>query len=104
MALAQGYYRFDLNFADPACPSGGDFALDVAAPGSGYVAGYSQIIPPAADASTAAFSVPVCPASLDDAIPAHGSALRSAAFGVRAGAAMRAAQRRHQLSRAHDSR
>src|SRR4029077_15012132 len=48
VALALGYYRFDLNFADPACPTGGDLALEVVAPGSGYVPGYSQIIPPAA--------------------------------------------------------
>ena len=70
VALALGYYRFDLNFADPACPTGGDFALEVVAPGSDYVAGYSQIIPPAAVDSTRPFSVPLCPGSLDDAIPA----------------------------------
>jgi uncharacterized repeat protein (TIGR01451 family) len=70
VALAQGYYRFDLNFADPACPTGGDFALEVAAPGAGYVAGYSQIIPPAAADATQPFSVPSCPAGMDDAIPA----------------------------------
>ena len=70
VALALGYYRFDLNFADPACPTGGDLALEVVAPGSGYVAGYSQIIPPAAVDSTRPFSVPLCPGSLDDAIPA----------------------------------
>jgi hypothetical protein len=70
VALALGYYRFDLNFADPACPTGGDFALEVVAPGSDYVPGYSQIIPPAAVDSTRPFSVPSCPASLDDAIPA----------------------------------
>jgi uncharacterized repeat protein (TIGR01451 family)/fimbrial isopeptide formation D2 family protein len=69
-ALAQGYYRFDLNFADPACPTGGDFALEVTAPGPGYVAGYSQIIPPAATDATQPFSVPSCPGSADDAIPA----------------------------------
>ena len=70
VALALGYYRFDLNFADPACPTGGDLALEVVAPGSDYVAGYSQIIPPAALDSTRPFSVPLCPGSLDDAIPA----------------------------------
>lgn len=70
IALAQGYYRFDLNFTDPACPTGGDFALEVVAPGSGYVAGYSEIIPPAATDATEAFSVPSCPGSMNDAIPA----------------------------------
>jgi hypothetical protein len=37
--------------------------------GTIYVAGYSQVIPPASDASTAAFSVPACPGSADDVIP-----------------------------------
>ena len=70
ITLADGYYKFDINFSDPACPSGGDYLIGVTAPpGTNYVAGYSQIIPPASDASTAAFSVPACPASADDAIP-----------------------------------
>jgi large repetitive protein len=70
VALGQGYYRFDLNFLDVACPNGGNFRLEVTAPGSGYVAGYSQIIPPAAADSSAPFSVPLCPGTADDAIPA----------------------------------
>ena len=70
ITLADGYYKFDVNFSDPACPSGGDYLIGVTAPpGTNYVAGYSQIIPPTSGASTAAFSVPACPASADDAIP-----------------------------------
>ena len=70
ITLADGYYKFDLNFSDPACPSGGDYLIGVTAPpGTNYVAGYSQIIPPASNASTAAFSVPACPGSAADAIP-----------------------------------
>ena len=70
ITLADGYYKFDVNFSDPACPSGGDYLIGVTAPpGANYVAGYSQIIPPTSGASTAAFSVPACPASADDAIP-----------------------------------
>jgi uncharacterized repeat protein (TIGR01451 family) len=66
-----GYYKFDINFSSPACPSGGDYLIAVTAPaGANYVAGYSQIIPPMSSASTAAFSVPACPASANDAIPA----------------------------------
>jgi len=38
-------------------------------PGTTYVAGYSQIIPPASSATTAPFSVPACPGSVNDAIP-----------------------------------
>jgi large repetitive protein len=74
ITLADGYYKFDVNFSDPACPSGGDYLIGVTAPpGTTYVAGNSQIIPPTSNASTAAFSVPACPASAADAIP--GSAL-----------------------------
>jgi uncharacterized repeat protein (TIGR01451 family) len=70
ITLADGYYKFDINFSDPACPSGGNYLIGVAPPpGTSYVAGYSQIIPPTSSASTAAFSVPACPASVDDAIP-----------------------------------
>jgi uncharacterized repeat protein (TIGR01451 family) len=70
VTLADGYYKFDINFSDPACPSGGDYVIDVAVPpGAIYVAGTSQVIPPTSDASTTAFSVPACPASPADAIP-----------------------------------
>src|SRR5215469_13104976 len=67
---AGGYYRFDLNFTDSACSSGGSFVIKVIAPSSTtFVAGESLVIPPASDASTAPFSVPTCPGSLQDALP-----------------------------------
>jgi uncharacterized repeat protein (TIGR01451 family) len=70
VTLADGYYKFDVNFSDPACPSGGDYLIQVAVPpGTTYVAGASQIIPPASGPTTAAFSVPACPGSASDAIP-----------------------------------
>src|SRR5207247_4049677 len=69
VTLADGYYKFDLNFSDTACPSGGDYIIAVAPPPGSYVAGASQIIPPASGPTTAAFSVPACPGSPDDAIP-----------------------------------
>jgi uncharacterized repeat protein (TIGR01451 family) len=70
VTLAEGYYKFDLTFSGPACPSGGDYLIAVTAPpGANYVAGYSQIIPPVSSAATAAFNVPACPVSADDAIP-----------------------------------
>ncbi len=70
VTLADGYYKFDLNFSDPACPTGGDYLIAVTPPpGSTYVAGSSQIIPPASGAATAAFSVPACPGSVSDAVP-----------------------------------
>jgi uncharacterized repeat protein (TIGR01451 family) len=71
VTLANGYYKFDLNFDDPACPSGADFVVDVTVPaGTRYIAGTSQIIPPASDGSTSAFQVPDCPGSGVDAIAA----------------------------------
>jgi uncharacterized repeat protein (TIGR01451 family) len=69
VTLASGYYRFDINFSDPACPNGGDFLIDVAAPSANYVAGYSQLIPPTSGPTTAGFSVPNCPGSAADVIP-----------------------------------
>jgi uncharacterized repeat protein (TIGR01451 family) len=70
ITLADGYYKFDINFSDPACPSGGDYLIGLTAPpGTSYVSGYSQIIPPSSSASTAAFSVPACPGSASDIIP-----------------------------------
>ena len=56
MSLAEGFYKFDLNFSDPACPSVGDYLIGVAAPGTAYVAGSSQIIPPTTGPSTAPLS------------------------------------------------
>jgi uncharacterized repeat protein (TIGR01451 family) len=67
---SDGYYKFDLNFSDPACPSGGPYLIAVTAPGSGYVAGYSEIIPPSSGPSTLPLSVPACPGTADDAVPA----------------------------------
>ena len=68
VTLADGYYRFDLNFTDPACPSDGNYLIDVSPPPTGYIGTYSQIIPPTSSASTAAFSVPACSGGIDDAL------------------------------------
>jgi uncharacterized repeat protein (TIGR01451 family) len=70
ITLAAGYYRFDINFSDPACPAGGRYLIQVTAPGANYVAGESKLIPATSDAATAPFSVPVCPGSINDALPA----------------------------------
>jgi uncharacterized repeat protein (TIGR01451 family) len=64
---ADGYYKFDLNFRDPACPSGSTYVIAVAPPGAGFVSGYSRIIPPASDPTTP-LSVPLCPGSASDAV------------------------------------
>ena len=70
VTLADGWYKFDLSFADPACPSGGSYLLQVTPPSSRYLPGVSELIPPTSSAATAAFIVPSCPASIDDAVPA----------------------------------
>ncbi|MDH3626720.1 MAG: hypothetical protein OEV00_00025 [Acidobacteriota bacterium] len=71
VTLPDGYYKFDLNFGDSACPSGAEYLLDVRAPASsGTFVGASQIIPPTSGAATAAFVVPTCPGSIDDTVPA----------------------------------
>src|SRR5713101_2482216 len=66
---AGGYYRFDVNFADPGCPSGNSYLIVVTAPGSNYVAGESLVIPPSSNAATAPFSVSTCPTDALPAIP-----------------------------------
>jgi uncharacterized repeat protein (TIGR01451 family) len=70
VTLADGFYKFDVNFSDPACPSGGDYLISVTAPAGNYIAGYSQIIPPTTSAATPPLAVPSCPLSADDAIAA----------------------------------
>jgi uncharacterized repeat protein (TIGR01451 family) len=70
VTLAGGHYKFEINFSDPACPSGANYLIGVTVPGSGYVAGYSQFIPPISGPATAPFAVPSCPASANDAIAA----------------------------------
>jgi uncharacterized repeat protein (TIGR01451 family) len=65
--------------------------IGVTAPaGSNYVGGYSQIIPPASSAATAAFLVPSCPASVSDAIPATASYCEVQPSEFAPGAAVRA--------------
>jgi uncharacterized repeat protein (TIGR01451 family)/fimbrial isopeptide formation D2 family protein len=72
ITLASGYYKFDLNFSDPACPSGGDFLIQTTSP-LAFMPGQSLIIPPLTDGTTPTFSVPNCPTSVADAIPATAS-------------------------------
>src|SRR6185312_495599 len=69
ITLASGYYRFDINFSDPACPAGGTYLIQVTAPAN-YVTGESKLIPASSDAATAPLSIPTCPGSTNDALPA----------------------------------
>src|SRR5512134_2218677 len=65
-----GFYKFDLNFGDASCPAGSGYLLEVTPPATGYINGPSRIVAPSSDAQTAAFSVPACPGSAADAVPA----------------------------------
>lgn len=69
ITLASGYYKFDMNFSDPSCPNGDDYYIQTTSP-LAFMPGQSLIIPPLTDVTTATFSVPTCPTSAADAIPA----------------------------------
>ncbi|MDJ0818452.1 MAG: SdrD B-like domain-containing protein [Desulfobacterales bacterium] len=64
-----GFYKFDLNFSDGACPAGGAYLIEVTPPATGYLGMPSRIIPANSDATTLPFSVPACPGSAADAVP-----------------------------------
>jgi uncharacterized repeat protein (TIGR01451 family)/fimbrial isopeptide formation D2 family protein len=68
VTVANGYYKFDINFADPACPSGTNYTIQVVPPDSSYVSGVSELIPPTSDQTTLPFDVPACPGSANDAV------------------------------------
>ncbi|MEJ2142392.1 MAG: isopeptide-forming domain-containing fimbrial protein [Gammaproteobacteria bacterium] len=70
VTLADGYYKFDINFGQLECQAGENYLINVAAPAGNYVAGESTIIPPTSSAATAPFSVPACLGSTNDAVPA----------------------------------
>ncbi len=65
-----GFYKFDLNFSNGSCPSGGAYLIEVTPPAVDYTAGPSQVIPPASDSGSEPFSIPTCPGGAGDAIPA----------------------------------
>lgn len=68
VTVPNGYYKFDLNFSDPACPSGLNYEIQVAPPGINYVGGVSELIPPTSDRSGFPFDVPACAGSATDAV------------------------------------
>jgi uncharacterized repeat protein (TIGR01451 family) len=70
ITLINGYYKFDLNFSDPLCPTGANYGIQVVPPAGNYVAGVSELIPPTSSPSTSPFDVPACPGSVTDAIVA----------------------------------
>ncbi|WP_243370445.1 isopeptide-forming domain-containing fimbrial protein [Geotalea sp. SG265] len=69
VTTSSGYYKFDLNFSDPSCPTGVDYLIQVTPPASGYLSGVSRLVPAAFSTATTSFSVPDCPGSAADAVP-----------------------------------
>ncbi|NCF73278.1 MAG: DUF11 domain-containing protein [Gammaproteobacteria bacterium] len=68
VTVSNGYYKFDINFSDPACPSGSNYVIQVTAPDASFVPGVSVLIPPSSDQTTLPFDVPSCPGSANDAV------------------------------------
>ncbi|MGL6161793.1 isopeptide-forming domain-containing fimbrial protein [Microbulbifer sp.] len=69
VALDGGYYKFDINFSDAACPANADYLIQVQVPEDGYEDGQSLIIPPQTHEETAGFDVGACLGSNDDLVP-----------------------------------
>ena len=70
VTVSNGYYKFDINFSDPGCPSGINYAIQVVPPNSSYLSGASELIPPLSGPASLPFDVPACPGSATDAIVA----------------------------------
>ena len=68
VTIPNGYYKFDINFSDPACPSGAGYVIDVTVPDASFVPGISELIPPTSSVDTLPFDVPACPGSTVDAV------------------------------------
>ena len=66
--IANGYYKFDINFSDPGCPSAENYLIQVLAPDTTFVPGISQMIPPTSDVTTLPFNVPACVGGVNDAV------------------------------------
>jgi len=62
VTLASGYYKFDLNFSDPSCPSGADYLIQATPPAANFLTALSGVIPPVTSAVTPPYAVPSCPA------------------------------------------
>ncbi|MGI9219627.1 MAG: isopeptide-forming domain-containing fimbrial protein, partial [Woeseiaceae bacterium] len=68
VTISNGYYKFDMNFSDPACPSGLNYLIRVTTPDSTWISGESAFIPAATNIATLPFNVPSCSGSGADAV------------------------------------
>ncbi len=70
VTVGNGYYKFDINFSDPACSTTIPYEIQVVVPDTSYLPGISELIPPTSGPATAPFNVPACAGSTNDAVPA----------------------------------
>ncbi len=70
VTIGNGYYKFDINFSDPMCMGNVPYQIRVEVPGTAYLPGVSELIPPTSGETTPPFNVPMCPGSANDAVPA----------------------------------
>ncbi len=63
-----GYYKFDVNFTEPACPADAVYRIALGAPDATFVQGYSELIPPSSS-TLEPLNVPACPGGANDAVP-----------------------------------
>ncbi|MGB5412353.1 MAG: hypothetical protein WBN09_12535 [Woeseiaceae bacterium] len=68
VTVSNGYYKFDMNFSEPSCPSGLGYLIEVTTPDNTWVPGVSEFIPPTSSPATFPFDVPSCPGSGNDAV------------------------------------
>ncbi|WP_444884444.1 isopeptide-forming domain-containing fimbrial protein [Microbulbifer sp. PSTR4-B] len=66
---AGGYYKFDINFDDAACPANADYLIRVELADDNYVGGESLVIPAQTNEETAGFDVGACLGSNADMVP-----------------------------------
>ena len=85
-----GYYKFDLNFSDPSCPSAGEYLVQVTPPAA-YMPGVSRVIPPMSNTGTAVVPGGELPGHVLRCRSGDERVLRIAAVGVPPGVAVPAA-------------
>jgi uncharacterized repeat protein (TIGR01451 family)/fimbrial isopeptide formation D2 family protein len=85
ITLAEGFYKFDLNFSEPTrCAEGDEYEIQVLPPGSDFVGTSSVIIPPVSPVTANAFDVPNCPGTAADQIPATALHCENSSLAVQA--------------------
>ena len=83
VTLADGYYKFDLNFSDPArCDRNDEYEIQVQPPADDFTGTTSVIIPPVEPATGAALNVPGCPDTAADKVPATAQHCENSASNV----------------------